>query len=67
MNQLDLGIQKSFRVQKLNLQAQFDVFNALNADTFYAERSPNFGTAAYSVPSTIIQGRLPRLSMQIKW
>ena len=67
LNQLDLGVQKTFRVKNVSMQAQFDVFNLLNSDAHYAERSANFGTAAFGVPSTIIQGRLPRLAIQMKW
>jgi hypothetical protein len=67
MNQLDLGVQKTFRIGNVRLQGQFDVFNVLNVDTHHAERSANFSTAAYGIPSTIIQGRLPRLALQVKW
>ena len=46
---------------------EFDLFNALNADTIVAERSANYGTAAYAAPSRVLVGRLIRLAVRVKW
>jgi hypothetical protein len=65
--QLDLGIAKSFTYRGLELRPEFQIFNALNASTVLAVRSTNYGTATYGLPSSILLGRLPRLSVQMKW
>jgi hypothetical protein len=67
MTQLDLAARKSFRTGRLEWEAQFDFFNVLNADTITNYGSNNFGTAAYSVPSSVLLGRLPRVGVQLKW
>jgi hypothetical protein len=67
LNQLDLGVRKTFRRGRLSLEPSFEVFNALNADTVVAERSSSFGTPAYALPSQILLGRLPRVSLLMKW
>ena len=66
-NQVDFGIRKTFRVGRLEWQGQFDVFNALNADTVLNYRSDNFGTPVYAVPSEIVQGRLLRVGAQLRF
>jgi hypothetical protein len=67
LNQLDLGIEKTFRMRSVEYHAQLQIFNALNANTVLAERSSNFGTAVFGVPSEILQGRMPRASLEIRW
>lgn len=66
-NQLNLGSKKVFRVGRIEYSAEFNLFNALNADTVYGLSSDNFGTAAFSVPSQIITGRLPRVAVRVRW
>jgi carboxypeptidase family protein len=65
--QLDFGVRKTFKMGRLQWQGQFDLFNALNADTILSERSANFGTTAYGVPSEILQGRLTRVALQLRF
>lgn len=66
-NQLDLGLRKSIKFRNMDWNLQFDVFNALNADTIVGVRSDNFGTTAYGQPSAVVQGRIPRIGLQMKW
>jgi hypothetical protein len=66
-HQLNLGGRKIFRAGRAEYSVEVNLFNALNADTIYGVSSNNFGTAAYTVPSQIIQGRLPRLGFRVKW
>jgi hypothetical protein len=75
-NQLDLGLRKNIKVGRMDWSLQFDLFNALNADTIVAVRSVstvaerlvnNFGTAAYMQPSAVLQARIPRIGVQMKW
>ena len=64
---LNFGIRKIFQTRDVSYEASFELFNALNANTVIAERSANFGTAAYAQPSQILLGRMPRLSVMIRW
>jgi hypothetical protein len=66
-NQLDLGLRKNIRVRTMEWSLQFDLFNALNADTIVGVSSTNFGTATYLRPSSVVQARIPRIGFQMKW
>jgi len=66
-NQLNFGVRKVFQAGRVQYAAELDLYNALNADTVYGMSSDNFGTAAYSVPSQILLGRLPRVAVRMKW
>jgi hypothetical protein len=67
LNQLDLGFRKTFRVSGVSYQAALELFNALNADTVTAQRSDFFGTSAYGLPSAVLLGRMPRVSLLVQW
>ena len=67
LNQLDLSFAKSFQVSGYRLQGQVDVFNVSNENYASAYRSTNFGTTAYLQPSSVLQGRMIRLGLQVKW
>lgn len=67
LNQFDLSVAKWFQVGFMRMQGQVDVFNVFNASTETAYRSTNYATAAYVQPSSIIQGRIVRLGMQMRW
>jgi hypothetical protein len=66
-NQLDLSFAKNFTVDSYRLQAQVDLFNVANNNTVLSYRSTNFATATYLQPSSVLQGRMLRLGMQLKW
>ena len=66
-NQLNFGVRKLFRIGRYEWSGEFNLFNALNADTVLNEQSANFGTATYAAPSSIILGRMPRLALRLKW
>jgi len=65
--QLDFGATKTFRRHGVEMEGGFQLFNALNASTVVQTQSTNFGTATYGVPSEILLGRFPRISLQMKW
>jgi hypothetical protein len=65
--QVDLGLRKNFKVHNLDWSLQFDLFNVLNADTIVALRSNNFATPTYNQPATVLQARIPRIGLQMKW
>jgi hypothetical protein len=67
LTQLDLGLAKTFQARGVEFTGQVQLFNALNASTVVTERSSNFGTATYGLPNEILLGRVPRLSLQMKW
>ena len=67
LSQLDVGASKVFRFGGIEWTAQVQVFNVLNASTVLSERSANFGTPTYGLPSSILLGRFPRLSLEIEW
>jgi hypothetical protein len=66
-NQLDFGVRKNITFGNIQRSLQFDLFNALNADTIVGVRSDNFGTTAFDQPSAVVQGRIPRIGLQMKW
>ena len=68
INQLDLSLAKWFEVGgSRRVQLQADVFNILNANPVLGVRSVNFGTAAYSQVSSILNPRVIRFGAQLKW
>jgi hypothetical protein len=76
LNQLDLGVKKTFRAGGVSWEPRFDVFNVLNVDTEITYRSLTFGTPVYLLPGStstlageagVIFARMPRLSLQVRW
>jgi hypothetical protein len=67
LNQLDVTISKVFLVRGTRFEPEMAVFNALNGAAVSAVRSMNYGTASYEQPSTILQGRLIRLGIKMRW
>ena len=49
------------------IQGQVDIFNVFNANTTAAVRSTRFDTAAYGLPASVLQARMIRLGVQLKW
>jgi hypothetical protein len=67
LRQLDLSFAKLFQLKSTRLQGQVDLFNVFNADTPSAYASTNYNTSAYILPSSVIQGRMVRLGVQVRW
>ena len=67
LNQIDVGIRKTFRTGGVSYEAAFEVFNLTNLSTIQREVSSNYGTSSYGVPRRVLLGRLPRLSMLLRW
>jgi hypothetical protein len=67
INQVDVSLAKWFDLGTFRLQAQADLFNALNANPVLGVGSVNFGTAAYNRVSSILNPRVLRLGVQLKW
>ncbi|HEX7793190.1 MAG TPA: carboxypeptidase regulatory-like domain-containing protein [Vicinamibacterales bacterium] len=64
-SQLDLSFHKIFRVQRMRIDGALDMFNALNSNVVLSENQ-NYGTSL-GQPQAVLQGRLLRLSAQIKF
>ena len=60
-NQLDLSAKRTFRFQRKEVQGQFALFNALNANTVLQEVQA-FGTSL-GQPQNVLQGRMMRLAL----
>ena len=67
LNQLDLSFAKWFQFGTHRVQGQADIFNVFNKNYPQAYRSTNFGTAAYLQPSSVLQGRMIRMAVQLRW
>ncbi|MBI3491335.1 MAG: TonB-dependent receptor [Acidobacteria bacterium] len=64
-NELDLSFRKVFRIGKYRVDGALDMFNALNTNVVLSENQ-NFGSAL-GQPLAVLQGRLLRVSSQIKF
>ncbi len=68
LRQLDLSFAKWFGLWgSSRLQGQIDIFNVFNANMYTAVRSTRFDTPAYSRPASVLQGRMIRLGVQMRW
>jgi hypothetical protein len=64
-NQLDLSFRKVFRLGRIQLDGALDVYNALNTSVVTQENQ-SFGSTL-GQPQQILQGRLLRVSSQIRF
>ena len=70
INQLDLNVSKTFKLQRFSIQPKIDLFNALNVSPVYAIRATgglNYGTAAYYQPQSILVGRVYQLGAIVRF
>jgi len=67
-NLLNFSVKKTFKfTHGIELVPELDLFNALNADTVTADRSANFETPTYGQANRILNARLPRLAVRVRW
>jgi hypothetical protein len=64
-NELDLSFRKVFQVGKYRVDGALDMFNALNSNVVLSQNQ-NFGSTL-GQPLAVLQGRLLRVSSQIKF
>jgi hypothetical protein len=64
-NQLDLSVRRVFTFGKVRLDGALEIFNSLNSNVVLSENQ-NLGSAL-GQPQAILQGRLLRVSSQIKF
>ena len=66
-NQVDFGLSRTFTFGTSRFTPKLDLFNALNSDDYTSVSSTQFGAATYLVPSVILQGRIIRAGIDVKW
>ena len=67
INQVDFAASKTLKVDGLSLTPKLDVFNALNSDDYTSVASSQFNAATYLQPSVVLQGRIIRVGIDVKW
>jgi hypothetical protein len=64
-NQADIRLKRPFNFGRLQVEAQFDAYNAFNSGAILSEVQ-TYGSALFR-PASILQGRLIRLGAQLRW
>ena len=64
-NQADIRLKRPFQIGRLQIEGQFDAYNAFNSGPILSEVQ-TFGPNLFR-PASILQGRLLRLGVQLKW
>ncbi|MCA1584367.1 MAG: hypothetical protein LC791_06220 [Acidobacteria bacterium] len=67
MNQVDFSASKSLVLGWLTVLPKIDVFNALNSDDYTAVETAQYNAAAYLRPSQVLQGRIIRVGVDMRW
>jgi hypothetical protein len=67
VKQFDFGVSKTFTVSSSRITPKLDLFNAFNSDIHTAVASTQFNANTYQQPSVILQGRIVRLGVDVKW
>lgn len=49
------------------MNPKVDLFNALNSSDSYTVRSLVYGASAYTLPGSVLPGRIMRLSVDVRW
>jgi len=64
-NELDLSFRRTFAIGRYRVDGALDMFNALNSNVVLSQNQ-NFGSTL-GQPQAVLQGRLLRLSTQLKF
>ncbi len=67
INQLDVKLQKTFKVNRFTVSPQLEIFNINNSDAIISFVSTNALSASYLYPNSIMQPRMIGLAAQVKW
>ena len=67
VNELDLGVSKQFKVDNWSFTPRMDIFNALNSDDYTAVSTAQYNAATYLQPAVILQGRIIRIGIDVRW
>jgi len=71
LNQVDFGFSKNVKYNFFSITPKLDIFNAFNSDAYTSVVQSNggmqYGSKAYGQPSVILQGRLIRVGIDVRW
>ena len=67
INQVDLSVSKSVKMGTTTFLPKVDIFNALNSDDYTSIVISQYLAATYKRPSTILQGRIIRVGVDVRW
>ena len=67
VNQFDFSLSKIVRVRTMRITPKLDIFNAFNSDDYTAVTSMQYGGATYLRPTSILQGRIIRIGVDMNW
>ena len=67
LNQIDFAVSKNITAGLFRVTPKLDVFNMFNSDDYTAVSSMQWGAGAYQRPSVILQGRIIRVGVDVKW
>jgi len=67
INQLDVNISKTFKLNSMTIQPKIDFFNLLNVAPVTGVLGLNYGTAAYNQPSVVLNPRTFQLGAIIRF
>ncbi|MFN7916730.1 MAG: TonB-dependent receptor [Vicinamibacterales bacterium] len=67
INQLDINFTKNIKIGRFNIQPKLDMFNLLNVAPVTSVLGLNFGTAAYNVPSVILNPRTVQVGANVRF
>ncbi|HEY2152378.1 MAG TPA: carboxypeptidase regulatory-like domain-containing protein [Vicinamibacterales bacterium] len=67
VNELDLGVSKQFKVDHWSFTPRLDIFNALNSDDYTAVTTAQYNASTYLQPAVILQGRIVRIGVDVRW
>jgi hypothetical protein len=67
LNQLDVRFSKIFKFGRATLDANMDIYNALNSDAVLTEQSAYSGTngGAWLLPTSVLQGRIVKFGVRL--
>jgi hypothetical protein len=69
LNQLDLKVSKTFRVQNISILPTLEVGNLFNQDKITGYSSANYAETGgtYNIPSVLLQSRIVGFGVQVRW
>ncbi|MCU1382901.1 MAG: hypothetical protein JWL71_1598 [Acidobacteria bacterium] len=67
INQVDFAASKTVKIDGFSFTPKLDVFNALNSDDYTSVVSSQFNANTYLQPATVLQGRIIRVGVDVKW
>ena len=63
--QVDIAIRKIFRIGDIEYSGQMDIYNLMNNNSVLSDND-TYGSALFT-PTSVLQGRMMRLALQVKW